>query len=238
MITMKEKEEVKKQRKEPYHFSPAQMQLIEEYMDCSMAKLKALCRTVWMKDTLDQKYYDDLYDDAMTVLMETVESYNPEHEKKASFNTFLMGNIKRSYLEWRRDNFERGIRCNLLMKDGVIVKDEDEKPIVVPNISLDTPIQNDEQSGKSRNVEEVIASKFNIEEFFCEKEKTENERWHPKVRVFLHRLSPLQQEIALLIAYRYDKKEICEVLHITEKVYEHSFKMICSEKNKQLIRNI
>lgn len=235
---MKEKEEVQKKRKEPYHFSPAQMQLIEEYMDCSMAKLKTLCRTIWMKDTLDQKYYDDLYDDAMIVLMETAESYNPEHEKKASFNTFLMGNIKRSYLEWRRDNFERGIRCNLLMENGIIVKDEDEKPIVVPNISLDTPIQNDEQSGKSRNVEEVIASKFNIEEFFCEKEKTENERWHPKVRVFLHRLSPLQQEIALLIAYRYDKKEICEVLHITEKVYEHSFKMICSEKNKQLIRNI
>ena len=83
---MKEKEEVKKQRKEPYHFSPAQMQLIEEYMDCSMTKLKTLCRTIWLKDTLDQKYYDDLYDDAMTVLMETVESYNPEHEKKASFN--------------------------------------------------------------------------------------------------------------------------------------------------------
>lgn len=235
---MEEKEEKREKRKKPYHFSTEQLQIIDEYMCSDMAKLRTICRTVWAKDTLDQKYYDDLYDDAMTVLMETAESYNPEHEKKASFNTFLMGNIKRSYLEWRRDNFERGIRCNLLMKDGVIVKDEDEKPIVVPNISLDTPIQNDEQSGKSRNVEEVIASKFNIEEFFCEKEKTEDERWHPKVRVFLHRLSPLQQEIALLIAYRYDKKEICEVLHITEKVYEHSFKMICSEKNKQLIRNI
>lgn len=235
---MEEKEEKREKREKPYHFSTEQLQIIDEYMCSNMAKLRAICRTVWLKDTLDQKYYDDLYDDAMTVLMETTESYNPEHEKKASFNTFLMGNIKRSYLEWRRDNFERGIRCNLLMENGIIVKDEDEKPIVVPNISLDTPIQNDEQSGKSRNVEEVIASKFNIEEFFCEKEKTENERWHPKVRVFLHRLSPLQQEIALLIAYRYDKKEICEVLHITEKVYEHSFKMICSEKNKQLIRNI
>ena len=86
---MKEKEEVKKQRKEPYHFSPAQMQLIEEYMDCSMTKLKTLCRTIWLKDTLDQKYYDDLYDDAMTVLMETVESYNPEHEKKHLLIHFL-----------------------------------------------------------------------------------------------------------------------------------------------------
>lgn len=235
---MKEKEEVKKQRKEPYHFSPAQMQLIEEYMDCSMTKLKTLCRTIWLKDTLDQKYYDDLYDDAMTVLMETVESYNPEHEKKASFNTFLMGNIKRSYLEWRRDNFERGIRCNLLIKNGVIVKDEEDKPIVVQNISLDTPIQNDEQNGKTRNVEELVASRFNLEELICEKEKTEDEKWHPKVRIFLHRLSPLQQKIALLIANRYNKDEICEVLHISEKTYEHSFKMICSEKNKQLIRNL
>ena len=170
--------------------------------------------------------------------METVESYNPEHEKKASFNTFLMGNIKRSYLEWRRDNFERGIRCNLLMKNGVIVKDEEDKPIVVQNISLDTPIQNDEQNGKTRNVEELVASRFNLEELICEKEKTEDEKWHPKVRIFLHRLSPLQQKIALLIANRYNKYEICEVLHISEKTYEHSFKMICSEKNKQLIRNL
>ena len=69
-------------------------------------------------------------------------------------------------------------------------------------------------------------------------EKTEDEKWHPKVRVFLHRLSPLQQKIALLIANRYNKDEICEVLHISEKTYEHSFKMICSEKNKQLIRNL
>ena len=149
-----------------------------------------------------------------------------------------MGNIRRSYLEWRRDNFERGIRCNLLMKNGVIVKDEEDKPVIIQNISLDTPIQNDEQSGKSRNVEEVVASRFNLEELICEKEKTEDEKWHPKVRVFLHRLSPLQQKIALLIANRYNKDEICEVLHISEKTYEHSFKMICSEKNKQLIRNL
>ena len=233
-----EKREKREKRKEPYHFSTEQQQLIDEYMGCNMAKLRALCRTIWLKDTLDQKYYDDLYDDAMIVLMETAESYNPKHEKKASFNTFLSGNIRRSYLEWKRDNFERGIRCNLLMKDGVLVKDENDKPIVIPNISLDTPIQNDEQNEKTRNVEELVASRFDLEELICEKEKTEDERWHPKVRVFLHRLSPLQQKIALLIANRYDKNEICEVLHISEKVYDHSFRMICSEKNTKLIQNL
>ena len=67
-----------------------QITIINEYCEDDMRKLKQICYFVWGKKGLPNCYHDDLYDDAMTVLMETVESYNPEHEKKASFNTFLI----------------------------------------------------------------------------------------------------------------------------------------------------
>ena len=79
--------------------------------------------------------YDDLLSDGLKVLCESVTSYDPT--KGAKFETFLIGNIKKSYSDWRRDQM-RQKRCNYLTdKHGNIIYDEDGEKIIIQNISLD-----------------------------------------------------------------------------------------------------
>ena len=49
-----------------------QMKTINEYLKNNMKKLKQVCYFVWGKNNIEQSYHDDLYDDAMEVLVESV----------------------------------------------------------------------------------------------------------------------------------------------------------------------
>ena len=110
-----------------------QIATINEYCENDMKKLKKICYTVWGNKGLPNCYYDDLYDDAMNVLSESVTTFNPD--RKASFNTSLTNNIRMSSGQWDRDNFLRAKRNNLeLDEKGNIKKDENENKIIIPNI--------------------------------------------------------------------------------------------------------
>ena len=62
-----------------------QIDLINEYCKDDMKKLKQICYFVWGKRGLPTCYHDDLYDDAMNVLSESVITVNPDGG--ASFKT-------------------------------------------------------------------------------------------------------------------------------------------------------
>ena len=105
-----------------------QIKTINEYLKNNMKKLKQVCYFVWGKNNIEQSYHDDLYDDAMEVLVESVIRFNPDGNTK--FNTYLTNNIRKSYMDWYRDNFLRAKRNNLeLDEKGNIKKDENENPI-------------------------------------------------------------------------------------------------------------
>ena len=199
-----------------------QIAIINEYCENDMKKLKHICYTVWGNKGLPTCYHDDLYDDAMNVLSESVETFNPNG--KASFKTYLTNNIRMSYGQWYRDNFLRAKRNNLeLDEKGNIRKDENENPIIIPNISFDTPAED------GIDLCEKISSDFNIEN-----ESDIDFESDDKVELFMSSLSNTQRKILELKMMNYSIDEIKQKLNISDVEYNTSMKSIKMNENLSL----
>ena len=184
-----------------------QIAIINEYCKNDIKKLKQICYTVWGKKGLPTCYHDDLYDDAMNVLSESVMTFN--QNGKASFKTYLTNNIRMSYGQWYRDNFLRAKRNNLeLDEKGNIRKDENENPIIIQNISFDAPVDD------GIDLREKIASSSNIEDEVIGSDK--KEFVSDKIRKYLNKLTRNQREVACLIMDGFSSEEIKEILHIEQ----------------------
>ena len=201
-----------------------QMKTINEYLENNMKKLKQVCYFVWGKNNIEQSYYDDLYDDAMEVLVESVIRFNPDGDAK--FNTYLTNNIRKSYIEWYRDNFLRAKRNNLeLDENGRIKRDEKGNPIIISNLSLDTPIED------GINHHERIASDFDIDDELEIKEScSEN------AITYLNALSPIQKDIANLIMIGYEFSDIKEKLQLSDKQFDSQLKYMRSDKYSSILK--
>lgn len=199
-----------------------QIAIINEYCENDMKKLKQICYTVWGNKGLPNCYYDDLYDDAMNVLSESVITFNPDG--KASFKTYLTNNIRMSYGQWYRDNFLRAKRNNLeLDEKGNIKKDENENPIIIPNISFDAPVED------GIDLCEKISSDFNIEN-----ESDIDFESDDKVELFMSSLSNTQRKILELKMMNYSIDEIKQKLNISNVEYNASMKSIKMNENLSL----
>ena len=201
-----------------------QIAIINEYCENDMKKLKQICYTVWGKKGLPTCYNDDLYDDAMNVLSESVMTFNPNG--KASFKTYLTNNIRMSYGQWYRDNFLRAKRNNLeLDEKGNIKKDENENPIIIPNVSFDAPVDD------GVDLCEKVASDFNIEDDLEIKEScSEN------TITYLNALSATQKEIANLIMIGYEFSNIKEKLQLNDKQFDSHLKHMRCDKYSSILK--
>ena len=199
-----------------------QITIINEYCENDMKKLKQICYTVWGNKGLPNCYHDDLYDDAMNVLSESVITFN--QNGKASFKTYLTNNIRMSYGQWYRDNFLRAKRNNLeLDEKGNIKKDENEKPIIIPNISFDAPVDD------GIDLCEKISSDFNIEN-----ESDIDFESDDKVELFMSSLSNTQRKILELKMMNYSIDEIKQKLNISDVEYNAAMKSIKMNENLSL----
>lgn len=199
-----------------------QLLIINEYCENDMKKLKKVCYSTWGKCGLPYAYYDDLYDDAMKVLLESVRTF--KENDRANFNTYLTKNIRLSYGEWFRDNYLRAKRSNLeLDKNGKIKKDENGNPIIIKNISFDAPAE------EGVDLSEKVASNF----------KTENEtifdfETDDNVEIFLKSLSNLQRKVIELKMEDYTPDEIKQILSISDREYNSTMKSIKMNENLSL----
>lgn len=205
-----------------------QLSIIEDYCKDDMKKLKMVCYPIWGNKGLPSCYHDDLYDDAMKVLIESVVSYNPDI--KASFKTFLSNNIKLSQREWYRDNFLRAKRNNLeLDKNGKIKTRTDENgkevPIIIKNLSFDAPVGEDEI-----DLKEKVASDFRVED-----EVDVGASYSEYVSDYLKILSPIQRNIAHMIMKGFNSSQIKEKLNLTDKQYENHMKHLRCDKNTSIL---
>lgn len=191
-----------------------QLETIEYYCRDDLRVLKRICLPLIIKKRIPEMYHDDLYSDAMKVLLESVSGFNKE--KKCSFKTFLLGNINKSFYDWTRDN-ERGIRCNVLKdKNGRIVKEKDEngreRNVVIQNISIHQKVNDEDGS----TYEDLIASDFDI---FDELPEELGFAKDDKVEKYIQSLSIKQKKIGKLLSSGYTKLEIREILHMTSKEF-------------------
>lgn len=204
-----------------------QLNIIEDYCKDNMKKLKKICYPIWGNKGLPSCYHDDLYDDAMKVLVESVISYKTDN--KTSFKTFLANNINFSQREWYRNNFLRAKRNNLEFdKNGKIKKDKHGNPIIVKNVSLDTPIGEDEI-----DLKDVIASDFKLEN-----EVDLNFSYKGYIDDYLKILSPTQRNIAEMIMKGFKSSQIKEKLKLTDKQYENHMKYLRCDKNTSILTRI
>ena len=188
-----------------------------------MSKLKKISYNAFFRYGIPAHEHDELYDDAMNVLMESVINF--DSSQGASFKTYLINNIKKSVIDWYRDNYQRCKRKNLLTdKNGKIVKvdkngnvtdDDKGKPVIIPDTSFDAPTEED------NDLVERIASNFNIEdksEFdFSADEKVDN---------FIDSLPKIQKNILLMRMENVPADNIKQKLNISDREYSSAMKSI------------
>ena len=210
-----------------------QLNVIEDYLKNDMRKLKPICYLIWGKKGLPSCYHDDLYDDAMKVLVESVISYDSKYSK---FEIFLRNNLKRSYKDWYRDTHLRAKRNNLLLdSEGKIARDDRGNPIIINNISVDCTVED------GVNLCEKVSSNFKVEEEINEFSYTYLdellEDCSKEMREYSNEiLSNLQRKILELIINDYSKEIIIETLHIDSALYLDSIAAITSNKNTRNLR--
>lgn len=207
--------------------SPQQLGLINEYCENNMSKLKKISYNAFFRYGIPTHEHDELYDDAMDVLMES--AINFDSSKGASFLTYLTNNIKRSVIDWYRDNYQRGKRKNLLIdkegkivkvdKDGNITTGKKGKPIIIPDISFDVPTEED------NDLTEKVASDFNVED-----ESRFNFNVDEKVEEFLCSLPKVQKNILVLRMKNFSADKIKQKLNISNGEYNNAMKSIKMNK--------
>lgn len=221
----------KKQKAMYQSLTEEQLEIVNEYFDNNMKMLKKICDPLIFHKKVPESYHEDLYGVASDVLIESLIGFDPN--KKCSFKTFLMGNIKRAFYDWTRDS-TRLCRCNIQTDaEGKIVRDKDGNVIIIPSIPFDEPAED------GTDMKEKIASDFNIEDNLPEEigfssDNTEN--WHPVVKDYLNGLSPLQRKIILMLSRNKDRDEICKTLNITYNHYENSLKRILADERIKPLR--
>ena len=207
------------QDSETVKFTPEQIKLAEEYCGHDMAKLKATCYKLFVKQIggIDKWEYDDLYSLGLNVLCNSIIKYSAD--KGCKFHTYLCGNLSRRYDTYKRDK-NKDKRSN-------IQEDKDGNKVFLKNESFDLVKQN------GQALEECLDSGSKIddslEECFNSLYMSEN------VETYLRKLSRKQRQIVLLLANGYDRKTIMEQLRIDGKEYKESLARIRSYENVKIL---
>ena len=213
------------------NLSSEQLGWINTYCENDMLKLKKISYNAFFRYGIPNYEQDELYDDAMNVLMESVITFDSSHGAK--FETYLTNNIKKSVIDWYRDNYQRGKRRNLLTdkdgkiiridKDGNITDDDKGKPIIIPDVSFDAPAEEDNY------LAEKIASDFNIED------KSEfNFGIDEKVEEFLDSLPKIQKNILIMRMKNFSVDKIKQELNISNGEYNRAMRSIKTNKGLSL----
>lgn len=214
-----------KKQKEMYKsLTDEQQEVIETYFSDEMRKLKKICNPILFRKNVPQMYYEDLYAVASDTLIESLKSFDGS---KSSFSTFLIGNINRSFYDWTRDNTTRLCRNNIETdKNGKIIRDENGKVSIIPNVSLDAPIED------GIDLRERVASDFNIEDKLLEEMEVLQ---GDKISKYMKRLSNRQRKIVLLLSDGYTKEEIAKLLHINRKKLNEDMSSIMAYENIRIL---
>ena len=199
-------------------FTDKELEIINFYCADEMYKLKKICNPLLAINKVKRMNYDDLYSDALKVLIESVKDYDGE---KAKFETYLTGNIKRSFYDWMRDSL-RWKRCNLQTDEKGHKKfSENGLPIPIYNLSFDCP------TDEGKYLKDIVPDKNSLEY---------DTEFSPEMKEYLARLSKIQRMIITYLNEGYLPEEIQEILHINDKTYKDNYKTIMDEKNLRIIR--
>lgn len=186
-------------------------QIANEYCANNMRKLQKMCDKILKARNVPKEHWESFYDRAVDIFLESINSY--DDSKGCKFNTYFYGNLRRRTGTWFRDNF-RFKRCNLKRDSkGKILRDEKGNPTIIPDISIHTPLNPDDEES---TIENCIASDFNVET----EVRISDDESYDKVEEFKNSLPEIQRKFIDLKMDGLSHKEIIEKLNINEWKYE------------------
>lgn len=109
-------------------------------------------------------------------------------------------------------------------ENGKLVLDKEQKPTILHNKNMD------EKNEQGSTLSETFKSDFDIENEIDE-QFTQSE----KIKKYLSRLSILQRKIIRLMCIGYEKRDIQEKLHISDREYTNNLLVIRSYENKKIL---
>ena len=186
--------------------------ILEKYYADNAKKLRTMVDQILYKLKFVDVDKDDFYSLANLVFVDVMERYDDSQD----FNGFLYSCLEKKF------KTEMTRRCRY------------KRTADRMSISLNTPISEDgEENG---TLADIIADTKDVESvLFSEDDEKE---WRIEVLEYLNSLSPLQRQIALLLADNNTPDEICEELHITIKHFENSMKRILADERIRPLRTL
>lgn len=206
-------------------FGEEENKIIKYYLDNEMYHLRRIANPLFSKYTSGNFEYDDMYDHVILVLCESLVSYN---KKIAKFETFFVGNVKKSLIDWHRDTHCRLIRSPLMTDSKgkiIFVRDEDNPKKMVP-VHMKT-VSFDAEPDEGNSLKDTIPAKEN-----------ESFGLSPEMKEYLSKLSKLQRLMLDGLSNGYSPDEIMEVLHIDKSTYRDNMLAIRNERNTRKIRHL
>lgn len=167
---------------------------------------------------------NDFYSLANEVFMYTVRDY----DESKSFDGFLYSCLYKKFCtemtSRKRDKRCTKVKVNEKNEKGDVI----EKTVIIPDISIYTPIGDEDNS----TIEDTIANDTTIESELFEKKE---EGYSHKMLLYLSKLSNIQKEVLKLNIAGYLPNEIREELHINEKEYADCYAAIHSYRNVSVL---
>ena len=199
-------------------FTDKELEIINFYCADEMFRLKKICNPLLSINKVKRMNYDDLYSDALKVLIESVKDYDGE---KAKFETYLIGNIKRSFYDWMRDSL-RWKRCNLQIDEKGHKKfGKNGLPIPIYNLSFDYPTDDGEY------LKDIVPDTKNY--------LGDEIEFSPKMKQYLHSLSDEQLEVVYLIMEGQEQENIKEILNLTQSEFNNRMNGIKAYENISIL---
>lgn len=186
-------------------------ELLHFYCDNNMSNLIALCNKVLASLGRNSKNIHDIeeyYSIALEELAKAINTYNPDNELKAKFNTFFSIILSRKFLSAfsKKNRKKRGEGLQL--------------------ISLD-----EELDDGNTSIIEMIPSPYNVEDEILKDDNSDN------VDKYIDSLSTKQKKLAELFMQGYTIEDAKIKLNLSRREIENMLKFMRSYERRMLLKN-
>lgn len=214
------------------NFNPCYENIINSYYENNAKKLNALVNKIFFEKYggIANKDIDEFYGIATDVFIDICK-HDRYNEKKGDFEGFLYNSLKFGIIDEmkKRQRDKRCYKIDELDENGNKILDENGKVKrkIIQDVSLDAPIQDSD----NLTYKDTIQADFNID---VHVERISG-MYSDKVKEYLNLLTIEQQKIAKLIMKGYRKKDIKELLGISEKKYQSNWKSMTAYCKKRIL---
>lgn len=208
--------------------------IANQYLSNNMKELKSIVNQLIKKKKMPKYFNEDLMEIGEDVFIQSIYTYSPE--SKASFKTFLWGNIWRKFWTYRRD-ITKSCRCVLEPEIDEETKDykRDKNGKIIMRPLFDISMYSTaEKEGNEKEIWEYFESEYNVEDIVMENEEPKEE-YSNTINEFLENISRDARIVAEYILDGYSKDMIIKCKGVTTEQYNDAIREFGTLKNVHIL---